>query len=67
MITIGNFSNAEEAMDYLKVTSRDPYVFSDLGVMNYTEAVISMKNYPIFYKEKDVNLYERFYEMNYLD
>ena len=66
MITVGNFENGDEAMDYLNITSGDEYVFSDLGSGNYTEAVISMKNYPIFYKDKDVNLYERFYEMEYL-
>ncbi|MEN8224078.1 MAG: tetratricopeptide repeat protein [Bacteroidota bacterium] len=67
MITVGNFKNAQKALDYLGVTSGDPYVFSDLGSGNYTEAVISMKNYPIFYKEKDVDLYKRFYEIEYLN
>jgi len=66
MITVGNFENADEALDYLGVTSRDPYVFSDLGSGNYMEAIISMKNYPIFYKDKDADLYERFYEVEYL-
>ncbi len=66
MITIGNFENADEALDYLNITSGDEYVFSDLGSGNYTEAVISMKNYPIFYKDKDVKLYERFYKKEYL-
>jgi len=66
MITVGNFANGEEALDYLRVTSRDPYVFSDLGSGNYTEAVISMKNYPIFYKDKNTKLYEKFYEIEYL-
>jgi hypothetical protein len=66
LITVGNFDNAAGALDYLNVTSGDPYVFSDLGSGNYTEAVISMENYPIFYREKNVNLYELFFEKNYL-
>jgi tetratricopeptide (TPR) repeat protein len=66
MITVGNFENASAALDYLNVTTGDPYVFSDLGSGNYTEAVISMENYPIFYREKNVNLYEHFFEKNYL-
>jgi hypothetical protein len=66
MITVGNFADAKEALAYLKATSGDEYVFSDLGSGNYTETVISMKNYPIFYKDKNVNLYMRFFEIKYL-
>ncbi len=65
LITVGNFPNATEAMEYLKKTSRDPYVFGDLGTGNYTEALISIKNYPIFYKDKNTKLYEKFFELNY--
>jgi len=67
MITVGNFESDEEALDYFNTISGDPYVFGELGVGNYTESVISMKNYPIFYREKDVDLYERFFEINYLN
>lgn len=67
LITVGNFADAAAALGYMKITSGDPYVFSDLGSGNYTESVISMKNYPIFYKDKNVNLYEQFFEMNYLN
>lgn len=67
MITIGNFEDADDALDYLQKTSRDPYVFSDLGTGNYTEAVISMKNYPIFYKDKNTSLYKKFFEIEYLE
>ncbi len=66
MITVGNFADAKEALSYMKATSGDEYVFSDLGSGNYTETVISMKNYPIFYKDKNVNLYMRFFEIKYL-
>ncbi len=67
MITVGNFESAAIAMKYFNQTSGDEYVFSDLGIGNYSEAVISMKNYPIFYKDKGVNLYLRFFEIEYLD
>jgi hypothetical protein len=67
MITVGNFENADEALDYFNIISGDPYVFGELGVGNYTETVISMKNYPVFYREKDVDLYQRFFEVNYLN
>lgn len=67
MITVGNFENAEEAMDYYEMISGDQYVFGELGTGNFTETVISIKNYPIFYREKDVDLYEKFFEKNYLE
>ncbi len=67
MITVGNFENEEDAMEYFNMISGDVYVFGELGTGNYTETVISMKNYPIFYREKDVDLYEKFFEMNYLN
>jgi tetratricopeptide (TPR) repeat protein len=66
MITVGNFSDAADAMGYFNQITRDPYVFGELGTGNYTEAVISMKNYPIFYREKDPDIYERFFEAKYL-
>jgi len=66
MITVGNFENAEEAMDYFERISGDAYVFGELGTGNFTETVISIKNYPIFYREKDVDLYKKFFEKNYL-
>ncbi len=66
MITVGNFANEEDAMDYYNMITGDAYVFGELGVGNYTETVISMKNYPIFYREKDVDLYNKFFENNYL-
>jgi len=66
MITVGNFENAEDAMDYYEMISGDIYVFGELGTGNFTETVISMKNYPIFYREKDVDLYEKFFEKEYL-
>jgi len=66
MITVGNFENAEEAMDYYERISGDAYVFGELGTGNFTETVISIKNYPIFYREKDVDLYKKFFEKNYL-
>jgi tetratricopeptide (TPR) repeat protein len=67
MITVGNFESAAEALKYFNKISGDAYVFSDLGVGNFSEAVISMKNYPIFYKNKGVNLYLEFFEIEYLE
>ncbi len=66
MITVGNFADADEALDYLELTSGDDYVFAELGTGNYDEAVISMKNYPIFYKDKNMKLYLKFFEIEYL-
>jgi hypothetical protein len=65
LITVGNFDDADAALDYLDNITADEYVFSDLGSGNFSEAVISMQNYPIFYRDKDVNLYKRFFNKEY--
>ncbi|MCK5337971.1 MAG: hypothetical protein KAJ50_04130, partial [Bacteroidales bacterium] len=67
MITVGNFDNAEDAMDYYNDINSDAYVFGELGTGNFVETIISMKNYPIFYRDKDADLYKRFFEINYLN
>jgi tetratricopeptide (TPR) repeat protein len=67
MITVGNFDDAADALSYYRKTSGDPYVFAELGSGNYTEAVISMKNYPVFYKDKNMVLYRKFFEIEYLN
>jgi tetratricopeptide (TPR) repeat protein len=67
MVTVGNFDNAADALDYYIKTKQNAYVFGELGTGNYTETVIAMKNYPVFYREKDTELYKKFFDINYLD
>jgi len=66
MITINNFYDAQKAVDYYLSIKANPYVYNKLeNVGDYSDFVISVENYPVFYKNKDANLYKRFFEKNY--
>jgi tetratricopeptide (TPR) repeat protein len=65
LITIGNFNNATKAKDYFDAISASDYVFADLKQGTFYNFVISTENYPIFFKEKDIGGYSKFFEKNY--
>jgi tetratricopeptide (TPR) repeat protein len=65
LITVGNFNNAAKAMDYLDAISASDYVYADLKQGTFYNFVISTENYPVFFKEKDIGGYSKFFEKNY--
>ncbi len=66
MITINNFSDSKKAMDYLLGIRDSKYIFTRLeNTGAYYDFVISAENYPIFYRNKDISQYIRFFEKNY--
>ncbi|MBL6949740.1 MAG: tetratricopeptide repeat protein [Bacteroidales bacterium] len=66
MITVNNFYDAKKALDYYLQIRKSEYVYNKLeNVGNYADFVISVENYPVFYKNKDANIYNRFFEKNY--
>lgn len=66
MITINNFSNSRNAMIYLAGIRDSKYIFTRLQNSGpYHDFVISLDNYPIFYRNKDVGQYLLFFEKNY--
>jgi tetratricopeptide (TPR) repeat protein len=65
LITIGNFNNSAKALDYLDAISASDYVFADLKEGTFYNFVISTENYPIFFKEKDIGGYSKFFDKNY--
>jgi hypothetical protein len=67
MITVNNFDNDEKAMDYYISIQNNPYIFTKLeNSGGYDDFVISDENYPIFYRNKDVKQYLRFFEKYYI-
>jgi len=67
MINISNFTDGAQALDYLKSIRSSRYVFTKLeNVGAYSDFIISVENYPVFYRSKNVALYQRFFERNYL-
>ncbi len=65
LITVSNFPGKEEAMNYLVGITGNAYVFSNLNSDDYQVFVISVDNYQVFYRSKDVDKYLEFYRENY--
>jgi len=65
IVTVGNFNNASKALDYLNGIMLSDYVYADVKLGTYHIFVISTENYPIFFKEKDIEEYRKFYDKNY--
>ncbi len=65
LLLVKQFISQQDAMAYYKVLFKDPYVFSGIQKRNYHLFVISNKNYPLFYKEKNVKIYQQFFDEYY--
>lgn len=66
MISISSFRNGQAAMDFYNAISKNAYVNSPLANSDYKQMVISIENYPIFYREKKYNGYLNFFRKYYL-
>jgi hypothetical protein len=64
LVTIGNFDNEKQAADYITSMFLNDYVFGGIDKGLYTITPISGKNYPVFYKFKNLDEYIQFYESN---
>ncbi|MCF6169937.1 MAG: tetratricopeptide repeat protein [Bacteroidales bacterium] len=65
LITIGNFDDAGDAEDFTTALKNDEYVLSGMEDKDFDIVSISIKNYPIFYKDKNTKDYLEFYNENY--
>lgn len=66
-VMVGNFESKKQAMRYYDALMSNEYVFANLEKEQYNGFVLSQKNYPVFYKDKDVEKYLSFFQQNYLD
>ncbi len=65
LLTITNFANQELAMDYFQsLMESDALTGEEIGRME--AFVISVDNYPLFYQEKELEAYRRFFDHYYL-
>ncbi len=67
LVTVGIFKDKEDAMNYYSLITENDYVFGNINPVDYKIFVISSTNYPIFYKQKNVDNYLRFFEREYLN
>jgi len=65
IITIANFPQKNEAMNYLNSIKENKKVFENINNMDFKQFVISVENYPVFYKDKNISKYLEFYTKNY--
>jgi len=66
MISISSFRNSQAAMDFYYAISQNEYVTTPLNKSDYKQMVISIDNYPVFYREKKYNGYLNFFRKFYL-
>ncbi|MFH0866561.1 MAG: tetratricopeptide repeat protein [Bacteroidota bacterium] len=66
LITITNFDNKTKALLYYNGIKSNTTIFGKLKSADYTQFVISVDNYPIMYKKKDIENYFQFFLDNYL-
>lgn len=66
MISISSFRNSQAAMDFYNAISKNEYVTQPLGNSDYKQMIISIENYPVFYREKKYNGYLNFFRKHYL-
>ena len=65
LVTIGNFDSEAEAGNYLMALKNDTYVTSGVKSSDHKVYSISLENYPLFYKDKNLEGYELFWKENY--
>ena len=65
MITVSSFSNADKSMTYYNTIIQSDYILSQLKSGGYACFVISMENYPVFYREKKYQGYINFFNKYY--
>lgn len=65
MVTVNNFENSAKAMEYFTGVHQNKYVFTRIENTSYSDFVISAGNYPVFYRNKNVDQYMQFFNKNY--
>lgn len=66
MISISSFRNSQAAMDFYNAIGQNTYVTASLNMGDYKQMIISIDNYPVFYREKKYNGYFNFFRKYYL-
>ncbi len=65
MVTVGNFNSSEKAMEYFNAIVINDYVYADLMAGTFQNFIISTENYATFFKEKNIEEYQKFFDNEY--
>lgn len=66
VLNVSRFENKDNAMNYLISVENSSEILSLLGKTTFNQFIISSVNYPLFYKDKNIEKYLTFYQENYL-
>lgn len=65
IVTVKKFEAAELADNYLKTLITRSDILKDFEETEYRHFIISKDNYPVFYRDKDISKYLKFYRNKY--
>jgi tetratricopeptide (TPR) repeat protein len=65
MISVSNFRGKERAMAYYNAINTSDYVFNPQLRRDSHHFVISSDNYPVFYRDKGIETYMKFFQKHY--
>lgn len=65
LISVKSFDGKARAMDYFNFMKENKAAFKDLLPGTFQSFIISSENYPIFYKDKNVEEYQTFFTRNF--
>ncbi len=66
-LMVGNFNSIDKSMRYYNAVMANEYIFANLEGQQADGFVIAQENYPVFYKDKDLDKYLAFFKQNYLE
>jgi tetratricopeptide (TPR) repeat protein len=67
IILVKNFGNSTKGIDYFKSIRENISVIPALPKQGYQQFIISSENFPVLYKDKEVDVYLGFFEKNYME
>jgi hypothetical protein len=65
MITVKSLKNKKNVMSYFKTIDQNTDVFKDMNKSNVRHFVLSSENFPVFYKDKDISKYLKYFSKHY--
>lgn len=66
-VMVGNFKTIDKSMNYYNAIMQNEYIFSNMENNTVDGFIIAQENYPIFYRDKDLDKYLAFFKQNYLE
>ena len=66
LIMVKSFGNKKQALDYYDLLKSKPDLFAYLNAGTFKAMIISTENFSLFFKDKNVDSYKSFFDLNIL-